>query len=560
MLNNVVFIGLIILLLLDNVIVNVYGKWPNSYPLIDECRPNVKELCNYSERKGSCVWNTSQYPVCIDSGFEKQTPPNADNTGKVGIATKFFKFSWGVHLSEGSNQQWIYNIDVEACARRCLLSASVSIPNNDGFNEKIRCLSFDFYPHETPKTGDPWNESIDKGMCILNSENRDTARLRNEDLGYSDAEFFYKSHFSQRPFSDYDGYYEIRDPRGNVLKKLLEYNAIVPELDLNSVWGKSRWGIMYFEGPLRKPPVTEKMCVDGADDSDRDPVNFVVGFTPITDEQHCGGLQTKKEAVELCESASGYLCSSKIVINPENNSTYRPLDAMFGKKIGCGYDGQDTGAFAKPYEIWSEEDNEFSGKPGEKVPVRKFTRCCAQFTLVTFCDHYKIDNINYCTSLKTASECSLSGTGRTTQFTKGFGNYLDEIRADCQRDPAAKCSGSVVRDWFTRDRCVWCVQPGFGESGGAGSCRPGGDFGICPTSSNRTRNMFSIRAKRLCGGTGVICPLVKAFPDLNWLYDPEPVTPIPKDCSTLLEKEACFLFSECSWDSAKKVCLNNLSN
>lgn len=532
--------------------ITVDARWPNVYPFIDECRPAVQQRCSPSD-KGTCTWDTSQYPVCIDAGFQKKFPPIGSSIGKVGVATKFFKFSWGVHLSEGSNQQWIYNVDVETCARRCLLSASVVVPGGNGQSDRIRCLSFDFYPHETPKTGDPWNESIDTGMCILNSENRDTARLRNEDLGYSDAEYFYKSHFSQRPFSDYDGYYEIRDPRGNVFEKLLNYNSIVPELDLNPVWGKSRWGIVYFEGPLRKPPVTEKMCVNGADDSDRDPVNFVVGFTPITDEQHCGGLQTKQEAIDLCASASGYLCSSKMVINPENNSTYRPLDAMFGKKIGCGYDGQDTGPGAVPYQVWASEDKEFNK---DKTPIRKFTRCCAQYTLVAPCEYYKIDNINFCSTFKTASECSLGGTGRTLQYTKGFGTYLDEIRADCQRNPDTKCSGAVVRDWFTRDNCVWCVQPGYGQSGGAGSCRPGGDFGICSTASNQTRNMFSIRAKRLCGGTGVICPLVKAFPDLKWLYDPEPTAPIPKDCSTLKEREACDLFGECSWNTSKKICFN----
>ena len=112
-------------------------------------------------------------------------------------------------------------------------------------------LSFDFYPFEDPKPTEPWLETALTGVCVINSENRDSARLRNSDLGYSDASLFYRAHFSYLPFSDAEGYYELRDPRGNQLSTMLDYpslNSSVPATFVS--WGGSRWGMYTLVAPV----------------------------------------------------------------------------------------------------------------------------------------------------------------------------------------------------------------------------------------------------------------------------------------------------------------------
>jgi hypothetical protein len=99
------------------------------------------------------------------------------NKDIVGISSKFFVFNAGVHLSEGTFQKIFNNLTPDECAAECLKSAG-QCPDN------IRCLSFDFYPYENPKLGPPWMETGDSGVCVLNTENKDSARLRNSDLGY----------------------------------------------------------------------------------------------------------------------------------------------------------------------------------------------------------------------------------------------------------------------------------------------------------------------------------------------------------------------------------------
>ena len=362
----------------------------------------------------------------------------------VGISTKFFTFSCGVHLSEGSTNEWWYALTVDECAQRCLVSSRNSPP------DQVRCLSFDFYPIESPKTGPPWNEELGMGMCVLNAENRNSARLRNEDMGYSDAELFYTSHFTSRPFSDLDGHYELRNPRGDELGEMLSYSAVTPDLNIDQTWGGSRWGQFLFEGPVRAPPVYE--CPD-PQPADRDPTKFLGGYTPISEDQHCPGLQTKAQAEATCAATGGFLCSADPVMSDETGQTYVPLQTLFGKKIGCALDGDER----QSYPIWTAEAADKTS--GGKVR-RLFTRCCNEWGVIVDCQLYSNANLNFCSRLETATDCVGEGSGTALQNTKGFGNMLDEIRQNCQRSPTDSCRGARVKRWSVRDRCVWCLKPG----------------------------------------------------------------------------------------------------
>jgi hypothetical protein len=76
---------------------------------------------------------------------------------------------------------------------------------------------------------------------VLNNENKDSARLRNSDLGYSDANLYYRSHFRYFPFADNEGYYEVRDPRGGGLAYQLDYGSYNEDLPATlNTWGGSR--------------------------------------------------------------------------------------------------------------------------------------------------------------------------------------------------------------------------------------------------------------------------------------------------------------------------------
>lgn len=149
------------------------AKFPNTFPYRDECMGVDEPVCRDRPEKGKCKFFKDQYPWCFDRNYAAIQP---NQKASVGASTLFFTFLSGVHLSEGTHQKIFYNYNVDECARECLRSASLC-----PFN--IRCLSFEFYPFEDPKKSAPWNESGDRGVCILNNENRNSARLRNSDLG-----------------------------------------------------------------------------------------------------------------------------------------------------------------------------------------------------------------------------------------------------------------------------------------------------------------------------------------------------------------------------------------
>jgi hypothetical protein len=51
--------------------------------------------------------------------------------------------------------------------------------------QQLTVSSFDFYPMEMPDGSHPLLETRERGVCVLNTGNKDSARLRNEDQGSS---------------------------------------------------------------------------------------------------------------------------------------------------------------------------------------------------------------------------------------------------------------------------------------------------------------------------------------------------------------------------------------
>jgi len=174
---------------------SVVAPYPSKRPFMDKCVGTKKVAClGRPKRSAGCIWNEQGAPDCFEkSYFYIKTFRELDPLDTV---VRFFEFSYGVHLSDGTNQQIHVVHEVGECAQLCLASTGAS---------GVRCLSFDYYPHERPDPNPPFNETARSGICILNSENSDTARLRNTDMGSTDAELFYKSHFTRRPFSGEEG-------------------------------------------------------------------------------------------------------------------------------------------------------------------------------------------------------------------------------------------------------------------------------------------------------------------------------------------------------------------
>jgi len=168
----------------------------------------------------NCSWITSQSPNCYNPDYLQVAPPDFWNLVPTSFTSKFFDFQAGIHLSEGIHQRFYYNADVDTCARYCVQSSG-GLLNDTTYGAPIfgspnlslkyvRCLSFDFFPFETPNSALPYNESSTLGTCVLNSGNKDVARLRNVDQSFTDAELFAFSYYQERPFSNLEGYYEVR--------------------------------------------------------------------------------------------------------------------------------------------------------------------------------------------------------------------------------------------------------------------------------------------------------------------------------------------------------------
>ena len=149
------------------------ADWPPlTGPFMDVCSGKQQRQC-----RDACTWSTRLYPWCFNAEFLALSPSETiDVTDNIGLALKFFSFSYGVHLAEGTMKQDYYNVLVDECAKLCLESALK--PGSR------RCLSFDFYPFEDPWYAEPWLESHQAGVCSLNTGNADTSRVRNEDVRF----------------------------------------------------------------------------------------------------------------------------------------------------------------------------------------------------------------------------------------------------------------------------------------------------------------------------------------------------------------------------------------
>ena len=435
----------------------------------------------------------------------------------MGLSTKFFTFNAGVHLSEGTHQKFFYNVSPDDCAAECLSSPGVC-PSN------VRCLSFDFYPFEDPKTSAPWLETALNGVCVLNTENKDSARIRNSDLGYSDASLFYRSHFSYLPFSDGEGYYEVRDPRGNAVSTMLDYQALnssVPATFVN--WGGSRWGLYTLQAPSPQNQNIPTECppIEPAGGEVYGETRYFGGYTPVDSNQKCPGIVTRDEAIELCALSGGYLCS-----NAE-------LDAMVGVKLGCGFDGPVRGTtLLRDYPIWSSQDP-------ETATYQKYPRCCASYALLDSCQAYQepacplgspMCPYSSCSRYTTATDCVQQASGTARQNDFGMGNFVDKMRQDCQSS-AAPCSGMYL-DWTPRDDCVWCPALGSAGGGGSGECRVGSSLAVCNNAPADLRTQWTAVLKSQCTRTPtgspisvaeIVCRLIANYPDLQTLMGtPEP--------------------------------------
>jgi hypothetical protein len=453
------------------------------YPFYDLCNGKIPTSCVASS---SCTWSVQYSPVCTNRALLQLHPPRVDPTNFIAA---FFTFNWGVHLNEGSTTRAYYNMDLESCARECIKSAG-GLPALDGSQglAKVRCLSFDFYPFEDPQVDLPLGESMDRGICSLNTDNRDTARLRNEDQGFTQAEWYYKSHFSKRPFSPLSGYYEVRDPRGGALANFLQYGGS-PLSGLQSiqhVWGQSRWGIFHTKLPEVLNQVLDCNVpgnVSGAStNSTESDVVFAGGFCPVNGNQHCPGLVSKLDADALCTNAGGRLCADQT-----------EADLVAGAKTGCSFDG---------WPVWTA-DLDSSGPP-------RFPRCCAEYSTPIACSLYAGLNILVCAKFKTASACINGGSSARFLPGWGMGNRLSQFRQTCGQQflgTGQPCRNLLVQDWMAMDSCVWCPSAGQGPSGGAGQCLPGNDFGICQKSSAMSQTSFSTRIKAACP-VSAICALV----------------------------------------------------
>ena len=98
---------------------------------------------------------------------------------------------------------------------------------------------------------------------------------------------------------------------------------------------------------------------------------------------------TKNEARQQCARTGGELCKNQTDLN-----------YISGRKLGCSFDQSGKG------QIWHEE----IADKGQKL----YPRCCSTYYLPLngiigetggVCEPYEEENINFCGSFKTVTEC-----------------------------------------------------------------------------------------------------------------------------------------------------------
>ena len=435
-------------------------------------------------------------------------------------------------FQRGTHQKIYYNTNHEECGQLCQQSPREPL--------NVRCLSFDFF--EFPSLALP-TEIENNGVCILNSGNRDSARLRNVDQGYTDEELFSNpavaGHYRLR-LSNLGGHYMVRNPRGGQIAEQLDYAQVTPEDQYKIyIWAGSRWGIAHippWDGS-KAPQTRGPNAVNCSQTPEPTPKNttqltYYGGYTPVGLDQKCVGRLNKANAILACESTGGQLCPNQQIAK-----------SLEGRKIGCSYDGDP---------VWSAED--IPSPPQET----RFARCCAKYSYPNFCaQSYSQSTINFCSQRKTFHDCQYQGTGYARQDANGFGLLLESYRTACvnSKYKSNMCTKAMVQDWAPRDRCIWCLEPGTGR----GQCRAGNDFGICRDSDQIARDRFANIVNVMCG-TATTCRLAKAYPDIDCMILGK-CDPIPDP-----NEVACASFSgnitqcnaypnDCTWVPANDLCV-----
>ena len=449
--------------------------------LVDSCPGRSQAAC----APPTCIWTLKPYPWCFTLAlFQRAPSPVVDVSSSLGLAMTMFNHAFGVYLSEGTWTKLFYNVDIDDCAALALSAA-----NQPG---KRRALGFNFFPFESPLYSAPWSETTRQGMCQLLTSNRDSGRLRNEDEGFTDAELFYTSHFSHRPFSGLAGYYELRDPRGGMLSYLLGYDASKSQRGVSSsvLWPRSRWGLFHLSAPesvlvsSNKTWCTGNAVNPGPPRSNAGAV-FTGGFTPVNDDAQCTGPVTKSDAATYCAQAGGTLC------------TQRQLAGLVGRQIGCSLDN---------YPVWSIDDADDDGT------TTKYARCCATYVAPLDCSAYTDPSrVSFCTEMDLTT-CINRGSGTSAQINGGYGHLLSVYRQSCALGKIP-CRNAVVSDWAPCDKCIWCPSAGGSQRG---QCRPGTHFGVCAGAPDNLRDVFASTLRATCG-LSAMCTLPRYFVDWRGL-------------------------------------------
>lgn len=530
---------------------------PHRICMLDQCDVMFgrdQQACELANQSMKCSFSDSNEPRCLSlnlvdidvkalqsteknpKGILQACPTiskgNPEDTQKLSATEKLtltqleevkmqgFVFHKGVHLSDGATQYMIYNVDVLKCAHSCRDSfdrlhasgheESILVDNNKPIsastNRRLdhamgviqsRCLSFDFYPFESPI--DSLGEACDKGICILHGENSlsEGVRLKREDEGFTDAEMIYSTHFSRQSLG---GFFEIRNLYDDNMALMKRF---FPWMDTHKmeIWGRSRINAMKVSENKVKNTINDinGLCKMYEENKNKEnnklfttdqeyASNYTVAFVPVGEYGECPGLSSKQGAEILCREASGRLCSKK------------EFSTIMHHPLGCGYEGYDT---------WTldGESSQNENEADSELPL--YPRCCADVRSYApphknLCEPYQDKEVvSHCSRLVTQEQCSKFGSGTVNHFIYGEGGLLNHIRGNCKTGEGP-CEGPVqiqphFSHWHIRDTCTWCEQ--------SFKCLPGGHPGIC--NSNKESHFDFIELIKHECGWDILCKVNK---------------------------------------------------
>ncbi|KAH9261556.1 hypothetical protein BASA81_000212 [Batrachochytrium salamandrivorans] len=381
-------------------------KWPEYNPpgpyFFDTlCFGRFTNTCLKSSP--NCQWYTTQDPSCYDKRFMSVTAPNRVS---VPYHVRFFQFNFGVHLVEGTFFKRFYSITVDECAKLCIQAAG-------GFStfpqQKRRCLSFDFYPFETLDEPSALLRVPRSWHLALNSDTKNTARMRNEDQGFTDADtttirIAQGDHLTLREGTTRYATQEHADSTAGLCRS-------------DQSWDWRLLGVASVQHDVELGHV-QRSSVRG-------------GFTPISNDQHCPGLMTKTEARELCVERGGTLCANQT-----------DLDAISGRKLGCAFDQAGDG---KIWQLWW-----FVVGGDVRDGDRMWARCGL--------DAAPLQTVTSCVYSHTPDD---PASANPTSWKLGSGRGLDQIRSLCLARSLAIPGAVRVGLWDLPHRgeqhthCVW---------------------------------------------------------------------------------------------------------